>query len=103
MIEFPHTITFEKQSKVPDGAGGNVLNWVTVKTVDAFVQPISGNTLYFAQQNQSKITHKVFMEYDETINSNLRIKYGRKVLTFHPPIDQGGLNEILVLMCESGE
>jgi SPP1 family predicted phage head-tail adaptor len=98
-MDFPHLIDIQIESKVSDGAGGNVTNWVTLKTVEAHVQPISGNILLQAQQIQSNINHKVFMEYDDEITSKMRVLYNNKPLTISNIIDQGGLNEIMVLMC----
>jgi SPP1 family predicted phage head-tail adaptor len=99
MSEYPHEIVIQHESKVSDGAGGNVNGWVTFKTVKAHVQPISGNILLQAQQIQSNINHKVFMEYDDEITSKMRVLYNNKPLTISNIIDQGGLNEIMVLMC----
>ncbi len=103
MTEFEHLIMFEKEDKVSDGMGGYKVKWVDFKEVYAHVQPLTGNSYIQAQQYQSKITYKVFMEFDEEINSTLRIRYGNKILKIKAPIDQGGLNEILVLMCEGSD
>lgn len=102
MNEFSHKITFEKETEVPDGSGGYVENWITFKEADALVQPITGDSYFIAKQNQSKIKYKVFVEFDEEITDRLRIKYGNEIITIDVVIDQGGQNEILVLMCESG-
>lgn len=103
MNEFPHTITFEIESEVSDGSGGFITDWVTFKQAEAHVVPISGDILFLSQQNQTNITYKVFIEFDPEINNNLRIKLSEtEFLTIKASIDQGGLNEILVLMCEGG-
>jgi SPP1 family predicted phage head-tail adaptor len=99
MMEFPHVITLEEETSVSDGAGGHESSWQPFKTVNAFVQPISGKTFFHAQKIESEINHKVFMVYDEDVKSNMRVLYKGKPLTIDNIIDQGGLNEILVLMC----
>lgn len=103
MIDFEHLILLEKQEKVADGAGGYKVKWVDFKEVYANVQPISGDSYIKAQQYQSKINYKVFMEFDNEINSTLRVRYDNKILTIKAPINQGGLDEILVLMCEGSD
>lgn len=99
MNEFPHLITIQKMAKVPDGSGGHVEDWVTFKEVNAHVQPISGDSFFKAQQIESKINHKVFIDYDNTITNNARLIFEDKILTVNSIIDQGGLNELMVLMC----
>lgn len=103
MNEFPHTVTLQKETKVSDGMGGSTLTWEPLKDVEAHVMPISGDTFFIAQQNQSKITFKVFMEFDEEITSSLRVIHKEEeILNIKAVLDQGGLGEILCLMCESG-
>jgi SPP1 family predicted phage head-tail adaptor len=101
MNEYPHTITFQQKTKIPDGSGGYTEDWTTFKVVDAFVQPLSGSKYLLAQQLQSKINYKVFMDFDSEINSKLRIDYNGKILNIDAPIDQGGLEEVLCLLCVS--
>lgn len=102
MMEYPHVISIEEESIVSDGAGGHETSWQPFKSVNAFVQPISGDILLKAQQFESQINHKVFVPYDEEIKSNMRVNYKDKPLIIDTIIDQGGLNEIMVLMCREG-
>jgi SPP1 family predicted phage head-tail adaptor len=101
MNEYPHTITFQQKSKLPDGSGGYTEDWNTFKVSDAFVQPLTGSKYLLAQQLQSKINYKVFMDFDNEINSKLRIDYNGKILKIDAPIDQGGIEEVLCLLCVS--
>jgi SPP1 family predicted phage head-tail adaptor len=99
MIELPHLIDIQIETKVPDGSGGHTKDWTLFKSVNAFVQPISGRNFFQAQQIETKINYKVFMDYDETITNKMRVVHQDKPLTINTVIDQGGLNEIMVLMC----
>jgi SPP1 family predicted phage head-tail adaptor len=99
MIEYPHLIDIQIESKVPDGSGGHTKDWTLFKSVNAFVQPISGRNFFQAQQIESKITYKVFMDFDKAITNKMRVLYQDKPLIIDTVIDQGGLNEIMVLMC----
>lgn len=103
MSEFPHTITFQKATTVSNGMGGTSLVWVNFKDAEAHVIPISGDTYFIAQQSQSKITFKVFLEFDAEITPSLRVIHKEdEILNINAVLDQGGLGEILCLMCESG-
>ncbi|MDQ1003968.1 SPP1 family predicted phage head-tail adaptor [Neobacillus niacini] len=99
MIEYPHLIDIQIETKVPDGSGGHKKDWTLFKNVEAFVQPISGTTFFQAQQIESKINYKVFIDFDMEITNKMRVLYQEKPLTIDTVIDQGGLNEVMVLMC----
>jgi SPP1 family predicted phage head-tail adaptor len=109
MKDFPHVISIEIESTLSDGSGGYEQAWIPLKSINAFVQPISGKTFFQAQQMDSQINHKVFVPYDEEIQSNydektnMRVIFkGGKSLVIDNFIDQGGLNEIMVLVCREG-
>lgn len=96
--EFPHTITFQKYEKIPDGGGGYEEDWVNYLTTEGHVQPVSSEEFQLAQQTQNPIDHKVFFPYAEGIKSNMRIKWGEKILEIKSsPLDQGGFGEILMV------
>ncbi|ANC77179.1 hypothetical protein ABE65_010345 [Fictibacillus phosphorivorans] len=101
MNEYPHTIIFQQKTKIPDGSGGFTEDWATFKVVEALVQPLSGSKYFLAQQIQSKINYKIFMDFDSEINFKFRINYNGKILKIDAPIDQGGLEEVLCLLCVS--
>ncbi len=101
MNEYPHTITIQQITKIPDGSGGYTEEWTTLKTAEAFVQPLTGSKYMLAQQLQSKVNYKVFMDYDSEINFKFRINFNGKILKIDAPIDQGGLEEVLCLLCVS--
>jgi SPP1 family predicted phage head-tail adaptor len=92
-------VEIQNYSTVPDGSGGYSQEWTKFKEVEAHVQPISGGEYFQAQQLEAKINYKVFTDFDGEITSGMRILYQNKVLTIDTVIDQGGLNEIMVIMC----
>lgn len=101
MNEFPHVITFQSLTKVPDGGGGYEEVWTDLVTTDAFVCPVSSNERYQAQQAQTPISHSVFFPYQEGIKPDMRIVHGSDILSIRSkPIDQGGQGEILMLKAE---
>jgi SPP1 family predicted phage head-tail adaptor len=99
MNRYPHDVVIENEVKVPDGSGGNTITWSVFKNVNAHVQPISGRAFFEAQQIESKINYKVFIDYDEQITNRMWVNFQGKRLMIDTIIDQGGLNEVMVLMC----
>lgn len=101
MIHFDDVIDLEVKEKIPDGRGGNKVTWVLYNEIDAEVFPISGDTFFIAQKYGTGITYKIFIAYDEDIlGKELRVKYNNKTLTVKYPIDLGGQQETLMLLCE---
>jgi SPP1 family predicted phage head-tail adaptor len=96
--EFPHTITFQRPIKTPDGGGGNTVSWEDVLTTEAFICPVSSRELALAQQIKNPIDHSVFYPYVEGVKADMRIKHDVKYFTIHSsPLDQGGQGEILMV------
>lgn len=110
MNEFPHTVTFQKYERVPDGGGGYTENWIDFLTTEAHVQPISSNQYAQAQQLEKPIDHNIFYPYQEGVKGSMRAiwhdREEKKVvdgveqmvkLTLSlrsNPLDQGGLGEV---------
>jgi SPP1 family predicted phage head-tail adaptor len=99
MNEYPHTVIVQTFIKIDDGAGGFTENWVDLKTIEAHIQPISGNEYYHAQKIQNPVEVDVYTPYDSDIQSTFRLKNGNEVLNIKAVLNQGGMNEILLLKC----
>jgi SPP1 family predicted phage head-tail adaptor len=98
MNEFPHTVTFQQFTKVPDGGGGYIESWGDFLTTEAHVQPISSNQFAQAQQLTNPIDHNIFCPYQEGVKGSMRVKWGEKFLELRSnPLDQGGQEEILLV------
>lgn len=99
--EYPHTIIFQNKEKVSDGMGGHTEGWVNLFTTPAHVQPITGQNRILAQQLSTPITTKVFYPYQEGARPGMRIQHGSQTLLMKSdPINQGGLNEVMMIECE---
>jgi len=97
---YPHTIDIESATTVNDGMGGYTETWSPfLSAVPAHVQPISGTEYYKAQQIQNPVDVDVFTPYNGAIKSDMRIKHDGQVLTIKAVLDQGGMNEVLLLKC----
>lgn len=100
MNEFPHTITFQKFGKIPDGGGGYIESWNDVFTTDAFVCPVKASEVYQSQQTQNPVNHSIFYPYQEGVKADMRVYWvdREKTLTIQgEPLDQGGQGEILMI------
>lgn len=104
MNEFPHTVTFQKYEKVPDGGGGYTEKWVDFLTTEAHVQPISSNQYAQAQQLEKPIDHNIFYPYQDGIKGSMRAIWKDRndsILELRSnPLDQGGLGEILMVKAQ---
>lgn len=96
---YPHTVTLQTFTSVNDGMGGHTETWADIKTIQAHVQPIGGTEYYQAQQLQNPVEMDVFAPYDAYIKPSMRLVYDGQVLSIKAVLDQGGINEILLLKC----
>jgi len=97
---YPHVIDVESFISTDDGMGGSTEEWSVVLTaIEAHVQPISGNEYYQAQQIQNPVEVDIFTPYNEVISSSMRVKHDGKILNIKSVLDQGGMNEVLLLKC----
>jgi SPP1 family predicted phage head-tail adaptor len=106
--EFPHTITFQTATSVPDGMGGHKTSWEDFLEIEAFVCPVTGRSAsqetYVAQQSQTPINYHVFFPFETAVKSSMRIKYEDKYLSIESdPLDSGGQGEKHMLKCSSLE
>jgi SPP1 family predicted phage head-tail adaptor len=100
--EYPHIITFQEKVEVPDGYGGYKPEWQDFRTIEAFVDPISGTRRYQAMQQTHPINHEVYYPFQDGITADMRAYWvdGGKTLKIQSePIDQGGQGEIYMLEC----
>jgi SPP1 family predicted phage head-tail adaptor len=97
MSEYPHTATVQQYTEVSDGAGGHTKEWRDLKPIVAHIQPISGNEYYQAQKIQNPVEVDVYTPFDGDIKVSMRLVTGGGVLDIKAVLDQGGMNEILLL------
>lgn len=99
--ELRHRITIEHMTKVPDGHRGFTETWATFATVWARVQPVSSREYFFAQGENTEITHFVTIRYLAGIKADMRIRFGGSVLTIEgPPINVDARGAFMELMCK---
>lgn len=97
---YPHLIDIVSVESTDDGAGGQSQNVIPFLTnVEAHVQPISGSEYYQSQQLKNPVQVDVFTPYNGAINSGMQVIYNENTLTIQSVLDQGGMNQVLLLKC----
>lgn len=94
--EFPHVVTFQTYTKVPDGGGGYTQRWADVLTIDAFMDTPSSKELFEAMQLQNPLDRNLYYEYRTDINEKMRCTFeGETYELVGKPQDQGGQHEVM--------
>ena len=69
-------IDFQRESSIPDGAGGTNLIWDDLFVqVPAFIKPVSGNETLHSMRLEARISHKIYIRYMSGIKPSDRILF----------------------------
>lgn len=102
--EFRNTIVFQKINKDENDQndyGEPVEKWDDIITTKAGIYPLSGETFFAAEKENSKITHKINMRYIPGITTDMRIKFGERFFQMvSPPINFQERNIELQILCK---
>jgi SPP1 family predicted phage head-tail adaptor len=93
-------VTIQYPSTTPDAYGQPVVGFVTLATVWAAVEPLSGGLLFASKQSQSEITLKVTIRYLASVEENMQIVYGAHTYIILYLIDPEMQHVSLELMCK---
>ena len=96
--EFPHTVIFQKLTKISDGSGGFTSLWENVFEIEGFLDTPSSRETFQAQQLENPYDRNLFFDYRTDITEDMRcacegVSYE---LVGHPQ-DQGGQHEIMLV------
>lgn len=97
-----HRITIEKPIQVQNDSGGLNEEWVELAKVSAAIKPLTANQVFYSEQNQHRVTHKITMRYRNDLKTDMRIRYGNLILQVRSFINVGMENRITELMAEEG-
>lgn len=67
LSDLRHRVTFEKQTRVADGAGGWTDAWAAERSCWAKVEPLSGRERQRAMQLEHPVTHRVTVRYSSVV------------------------------------
>lgn len=98
--EFPHTVTIQAYSKVPDGAGGYKQDWADVIVdMEAFCDTPSlreAQAVFEAQQSRTPFDRNLYYPYRTDIDEKMRCIFENETYELAgKPQDQGGQHEIM--------
>ncbi len=81
-------ISLQAPTKVPDGAGGFVVTWVTIANEWAKKTTLRSDEAIVAMQTTGTAIHNFVIRYRTDVKSSWRIKEGNKYYNIiGPPID----------------
>jgi len=92
-------VTIQYPSTTHDAYGQPVVGFVTLATVWAAVEPLSGARLFAAKQAQSEITLKITIRYLATVEEDMQVVYGPHTYIILYLIDPEMEHVSLELMC----
>ncbi|MGE7922374.1 phage head closure protein [Viridibacillus arvi] len=92
--ELPHVVIVQSFEAIYDDSGGFENKWVTIDTIDAFVDTPTSTEAFRAQQLETKLDRFMYYEYRDDLTADMRILFGSEVYEFAgDPMDQGGMTE----------
>lgn len=104
--ELRHRVTIEQKvagspQRTPSGAVDDV--WTTFKERWAAFEPLSGREFFASEQVQAEVKVRFRLRYTSGITAGMRVVHaGVAYPLVAPPINVGGLNTELHLMCAAG-
>jgi SPP1 family predicted phage head-tail adaptor len=93
-------VVIQYPSTTQDAYGQPVVGFVTLATVWAAVEPLSGGLLFASKQSQSEITLKVTIRYLATVEENMQVIYRQHTYIILYLIDPEMQHTSLELMCK---
>lgn len=95
-----HRITFQRETRAPDGGGGSVVIWADVSTVWAAVEPVRGWERFEAQRLESRVSHKITIRDGLDVQAAMRVKFGERFFRIHAVRNLEERGRYRVLDCE---
>lgn len=85
--DFIHEIVIEKPIRTPDGQGGNTITYITHATPFAKIEPKKAQQVFFAQQLQHQVSHKLTMRFVPGVTAEMRITFDGRIFEIREIID----------------
>ena len=97
-----HTVTIQSKSLSQDTFGQPLETWTTEASVRAFVEPLTGQELFRAQQVNAATTTRITIRYRAGMDASMRIVFESVNYNIQNIIDPEMNHAWLVMMCGSG-
>ncbi len=97
-----HTITIEQAipASVPDNYGQYPMTWMTVITLRASINPITGREYYAAGSAQSEAEIKFVTRYVSTIKDGMRVYWNNEPYTIISAVNVDARNRELLILAK---
>lgn len=92
-------LTIQQRTSTPDGQGGRDVEWSTLATVWAKVEPLSGTERVQAGAETAVVSHRVTVRYRSDFDASYRIVWRRRVLEITALVSPDARREWLVVDC----
>ena len=92
-------ITFQHQTKVPDGMGGFTMTWTDAATVWAAIWPVSASEVVQANAPVMVVSHRIRIRYRSVMKASWRIQFGNRyfnIVSIINPNQEGRILDIMV-------
>lgn len=93
-------ITWQYQTKAPDGMGGFTVSWVDACTVWAAIWPASANEIIAANAPSMVVSHRIRMRWRSTFSPAWRGKFGTRYFAIVGITNPNERNEWLDVLCK---
>jgi SPP1 family predicted phage head-tail adaptor len=94
-----HRVTLQKKTITEDALKQQSEAWVSVATVWAAVEPLSGREYFAAKQVNAEISVRITIRYRKGITPDMRVVFGDRAFEVLSVVNPKERCESLVLMC----
>lgn len=92
-------VTFQHQTKVPDGMGGFTVTWTAAATAWAAIWPVSAAETIQAGQAVMTVTHRIRIRYRSVLKPSWRISWAGRYFNIVSIIDPNMAHRWLDILC----
>lgn len=96
-----HQVYWQTETSVLDSFNQPSLTWVDSDPILAYVEPLTGRELWYAQQVNALISYRVTMRGGYAIKASDRIRWGSLILQVVSVIKVDGRDEMLWVDCSN--
>ena len=95
-----HRVIVERPTGGQDDYGEDIPVWSTFATVNASIEPASGAERFDTNTMKPETTHVVKIRYLDGLKTDMRLKFGTRILEILSAITRKEIQEIMTLQCK---
>ncbi len=95
-------LELERATPTSDGQGGASVNWSSVASLWARVEPVSMTPEEVAGQRRGVVTHRIWLRHRDDIETGMRLTKGARHFDIRAIRDPDETARYLVCLCEEG-